>query len=366
MPPIARLPLLIMGVFALIIGVLAGLARLSLTMPEFAAVQAGHHGALMVAAFLGTVISLERAVAIGKTWAYVAPLCAGLGGLALLFHMPLPLAQGLMILAASVLSFASLSLLRRQLALYLATLAIAALCWLTGNLTWWLGGSIATATPWWMSFLVLTIAGERLELTRYLPTTHLAQTSFGLIMAVQLCGLLLAFWQESSGLLLFAGSLLLLALWLLRFDIARRTVKQDGLTRFIALCLLAGYGWLLLAGLLGLAGGFLSSAAGSPLRDAALHSVFLGFVFSMIFGHAPVIFPAVARIRINYHPLFYLPFIVLHLSLLGRLLGDLVWPEIPQIRSHSALANGIALALFIATILHAVSTSRSPRKKDKP
>ncbi len=58
MPPVARLPLLFMGVLALIVGVFAGLARLSWQVPEFAAVQAGNHGALMVAAFLGTVISL--------------------------------------------------------------------------------------------------------------------------------------------------------------------------------------------------------------------------------------------------------------------------------------------------------------------
>lgn len=354
-----------MGVLALIVGVFAGLARLSWQVPEFAAVQAGNHGALMVAAFLGTVISLERAVAIGKRWAYLAPLCAGFGGLALLFQAPLAVAQTLLIMAGAVLSTGSLLLLRKQLAMYLVTLVIAALCWLIGGLCWWQTGSIATATPWWMSFLVLTIAAERLELTRYLPITHFAQTTFSLIMALQLGGLLLAFWQESSGLLLFASSLVLLAIWLLRYDIARRTVKQSGLTRFIALCLLFGYGWLLLAGMLGLQGGLLSSAAGSPLRDAALHSLFLGFVFSMIFGHAPVIFPAVSRIRINYHPVFYLPFIVLHLSLLGRLLGDLVWPEIAQMRTHSAAANAVALALFIATILHAAITSRRPRKKER-
>ncbi len=34
----------------------------------------------MIAAFFGTVISLERAVAIGHGWAYSAPLAAGTGG----------------------------------------------------------------------------------------------------------------------------------------------------------------------------------------------------------------------------------------------------------------------------------------------
>ena len=42
----------------------------------------------MIAAFFGTVISLERAVAVGFNWAYLAPLTAGLGGIALLAGLP--------------------------------------------------------------------------------------------------------------------------------------------------------------------------------------------------------------------------------------------------------------------------------------
>ena len=85
-------------------------------------------------------------------------------------------------------------------------------------------------------------------------------------------------------------ALLLIALWLLRFDIARKTVRRTGLTRFIALNLLIGYVWLVVSGLLMLIFG--QQAAG-PVYDAQLHTLFLGFVFGMIFGHTPVIFPAV-------------------------------------------------------------------------
>jgi hypothetical protein len=51
-------------------------------VPALAQGQAGGHGALMVAAFFSTVISLERAVALRRLWPYVGPLSAGLGGLA--------------------------------------------------------------------------------------------------------------------------------------------------------------------------------------------------------------------------------------------------------------------------------------------
>jgi hypothetical protein len=71
-PPALRLPMLVLGMIALVMGVLAGLARLALEVPALAQARAAGHGALMIAAFFGTVISLERAVALGRAWPYLA------------------------------------------------------------------------------------------------------------------------------------------------------------------------------------------------------------------------------------------------------------------------------------------------------
>lgn len=360
-----RLPMLFLGMLALVVGVLAGLARLAVTVPVSAAAQAGSHGALMIAAFLGTVISLERAVALAskptlvkgsRLWPYLAPLCAGLGGLALLSGVPLSGAQALFIVAGSVLTAGSILILRSQPAMYTATLALGALSWLIGSITWGSTGAILSAVPWWMAFLVLTIAGERLELARFLPTPAAAKRAFAIIVAVMLAGLGMAFWREDFGLPLFAAGLIALSLWLLRYDIARHTVRQTGLPRYIAVCLLSGYAWLAFSGLLGAAGGF---SPGNPLRDAALHAVFLGFVFSMIFGHAPIIFPAVARVKIPYHPAFYLQLAVLHASLLARVVGDL--GDLMVVRQAASVANGVALLIFVVTIL--VSTLRGSSER---
>lgn len=350
----ARLPLLFLGMLSLLVGVLAGLARLSVTLPAFATAQVGGHGALMISAFLGTVISLERAVALGRRWPYLAPLSAGLGGLAMIAGFPLPLTQALSLVAGVILSAGSLLILRQQMALYTATLALGAICWLIGSLTWCIGGSLFFAVPWWMAFLVLTIAGERLELTRFLPTTPTVQKLFALIVAAMLSGLVSAFWQAVYGLMLVAAALVALAAWLLRNDIARRTIRQSGLTRFIACCLLCGYAWLVAGGVLGLAGGF---GIGSPLRDAALHAIFLGFVFSMILGHAPIIFPAVAKVKIPYHPAFYLPLAALHVSLFARVVATLA--DMPTLRQYAAIANAAALAIFILTLLLSVLRSKT-------
>ena len=347
--PAARVPLLVLGMLSLLGGVLAGLARLDWNMPAVAANATGWHGALMISAFLGTVISLERAVALARGWAYAAPVAAGIGGIALLAGTPLVVTQVLTVVAAAILVAASVQVLRRLMAPFTVILAIGALCWLIGNTAWLAGGALTAAVPWWLAFLVLTIAGERLELTRFLPTPASAQRLFFAIVGGILGGAATSFWQEDTGLRLFAAGLLALAAWLLRYDIARRNVQTRGLTRFIALCLLMGYGWLALAGLLGMAGGFLP---GHPWRDATLHAASLGFVFSMIFGHAPIIFPAVVRVKIPYHPFFYLQLVVLHASLALRILGGL-GNEFP-LRREGGLLNAIALLLFIATMIASV------------
>ncbi|MBS1191677.1 MAG: hypothetical protein H6R10_3469 [Rhodocyclaceae bacterium] len=344
--PAARLPMLALGMVSLLLGVLAGLSRLGWPLPPVAAAAAGFHGALMISAFFGTVISLERAVALGRTWAYAAPAAAGLSGVALISGAPPILAQALSIAAAAGLAAASLQVLQRQAAVFTAVLGIGAVCWLVGDIAWWVSDSLFAALPWWLAFLVLTIAGERLELTRFLPTPPLARYLFVAIVAWLLASAATGFWLQEIGLRVFAVGLLALAAWLARYDIARHNAHQRGLTRFIALCLLSGYGWLALAGLLGAQGAL---SPDHPLRDAALHAFGLGFVFSMVFGHAPIIFPAVARVRIPYHPAFYLPLLALHLSLGLRVAGSLdglfAWRRI------GGLANALALLLFIATMI---------------
>lgn len=353
LPPTARLPLLFLGMISLVAGVLSGLTRLAVEVPAAAASQAGMHGALMIAAFFGTVISLERAVALARGWAYLAPLGAGLGGLSLLIGAPLPASQALLTLAAAVMSLGSGLIFVRQRAMFTATLAIGALAWLVGNLAWAATGAIPDAVPWWMAFLVVTIAGERLELTRFLNTPASAQRLFAAVAGAILLGAALSLFHAGAGLRLFAAGLLALALWLLRYDIARRTVRQEGLTRFIAACLLSGYGWLAFGAVLGLAGGFVP---GSPLRDAALHSVFLGFVFSMVFGHAPIIFPAVVKVKIPYHPAFYLPLALLYASLAARLAGN--FSGIETLQRNAGIGNAIALLAFVLTMIVSVARGR--------
>ncbi|MCL4184191.1 MAG: hypothetical protein KJ011_12180 [Burkholderiaceae bacterium] len=347
LPPPWRVPLLVLGFVGLVFGTGAGLARLGWSMPSSAASVAALHGPLMICGFFGVVISLERAVAIGRYWAYLGPLLTGLGSAATVFGATAAapwffLAGGIVLLAAS------LDVYRRQTALFTFTLALGAACWPIGVALWAAGAAVHEVVAWWLGFLILTIAGERLELSRFLPPSPPARYAFAAVLFVIVTGMLGA--NQPWGAAVFALGLLALAVWLLKQDIARRTVRNRGLTRFIAVCLLSGYAWLAVGGATLLAAG--SFAPGTPGYGAAMHALALGFVFSMVFGHAAIIFPAVLRVAVPYHPTFYLPLALLHLSLIVRLAGEAAgrfdWTR------AGGLLTAVALAAFIVSTASAV------------
>jgi hypothetical protein len=247
----------------------------------------------------------------------------------------------LLVVAAVVFCGVNLLLLRRQRAAHTALLLVSALAWLAGNLLFAAQAPAGAVLPWWFAFLVLTIAAERLEMTRLMRRRPGAQASLYALLAALLLGAAASNPWPVAGGVLYGGALLGLAGWLVTFDIARRTVRAEGLPRYMAVCLLGGYGWLAVGGLC-----WIATALGGPARDAALHALGLGFIVSMMMGHAPVILPAVARIKLQFGNFFYVPLAVLHASLLLRVAGgafDFRW------RADGALCNALALALFAAT-----------------
>ncbi len=346
---LARFPLMALALLALLAAMWAGLLRLGWPLPLLHPAWNVAHGPLMVSGFLGALIGLERAVALDRRWAYAAPLLNVLGALALVIGAPGFWGPLLMTLGSLGLVAIFAVIVRRQLAPFTVTMALGALAWAAGNGLWLTGQPIYRAVPWWIGFLVLTIAGERLELGQILRLSRWVQNLFVGIMVVLLGGLGLAGVSLEPGMRLTGAGLLALAVWLLRYDIARRTAQKPGLTRFIAACMLSGYAWLGVGGLFALAFG---GATAGPRYDALLHAIFLGFVFSMIFGHAPIILPAVLKAPIAFQPAFYVHVGLLHFSLLLRVVGDLAgWPAG---RQWGGMINVIALLAFMFTTGRAV------------
>jgi hypothetical protein len=356
-----RFPILAVAIAALLAALWAGLLRIGFRWPILHTPLLMAHGPLMVSGFLGTLISLERAVALNRRWAYLAPLstaptavlvAAGGPG----FSGPLLMAAG-----SGLLLVIFAALMRFQPTLSTATMALGALMWLLGNVLWLSGRSIPHVILWWMGFLVLTVAGERLELSHLLHRTRRHHVTFGVATGLLLAAPMLALGTFDAGMRLSGAGLILLTVWLARHDIARRTVRRAGLTRFIAICMLAGDVWLGVGGLLALIYG---GVMGGPHYDAILHAVFVGFIFGMIFGHAPIIFPAMLRFPIAFDPGFYLHLGLLHLSLVLRLGGDLAGQ--PALRQLGGLLNAVAILLFLANTLRGARKATQTESRQAP
>jgi hypothetical protein len=353
------LPLLLAAAAALAAGLLAGAARLGWDNP--AAGLAGLHGPLMVCGFFGTVIGVERAVALARKWAWAAPLATAAGGLLLIAGFE-PAGAAALALGSLVFLAGALAVLRRQPELFTAVMAVGAAAWAAGSVAWAAGAEVAQVVPLWAAFLVLTIAGERLELSRFLAPWRWRGPAVLPPLLLLAAGAGMAATGHEPAWPLVGAGLLLLAAWSAANDLARRTLRQTGLTRYVAVCVLSGYVWLAAAGLLALR---LAVGEAGPAYDAVLHALFVGFVFAMVFGHAPVILPAVAGIRLPFRPYFYGPLALLHLSLALRLAGDLAGR--PDLRAWGGLANALTIALFIATVVGtAVRAGKTPPLRPIP
>lgn len=359
LPERGRLPLLALGIITLLAAVWGGLARLGWDIPLPRASMNAWHGPLMVAGFLGALISLERAVALARLWSFGAPLLIGLGSIITIVSTDGALGslgRILMTAGSALLVIIFFVAIRRQTEMFVAVMGLGAVSLLVGNLIWItreqpLPGLIPAM--WWAGFLVLTIAGERLELSRLLELSGSTLATFLLSTGLYLAGLIVTTFKAGIGMRLAGAGLIVLTLWLFQNDVARRTVRQAGFTRFIAVCLLSGYFWLGVSGVLALVSG---GADFGWRYDAVLHSLFLGFTFSMIFGHAPIIFPAVLGLNMTYRPFYYAPLVVLHLTLALRVVGDLA--EWMNGRKIGGLLNGLALLLFLASTVYSVVSTR--------
>lgn len=355
------LALLSLGGLSLLAGLAGALLLLGIGLPRATVHLAGAHGLLMTLGFLGTMIGLERAVALRRGWAFLAPLCSGLAAVGLVVGAP-PTAIGLLLLAGGLVFVAMyVAFDRIEVALHIRTQAAAAVAWPVAALLWLTGADVAAIVPWLAAFLVLIIAGERLELSRLGQLPPRARLTFIGAVALFCAGVTLTLVLPDVGARVAGVGLVALAAWLATHDLARRTVRMGGVTRFIALCLLIGYAWLMVAGLLWIGFGISTGAA----YDALLHTIFLGFVISMVFGHAPVIIPAVLRVPLPYRPRFYIHLALLHAGLLLRVVGgDLLGSQAAW--QAGGVLNVVALLVFVVSSAASVIQELVARRRLAP
>lgn len=348
--PILVFPLAVAG---LLFGVLGGFNRLGYVgwiVPEAAA----GHGLLMVAGFLGTLINLERAMVMqAKTWMLV-PVFNGLSIAVVLLGFSQTGSVLLILAGLGLMAMMYLQTVRHPL-MHQYVMAAGAAFYLIGIVAWVQKGLIAAAVPWWIGFVFFTIIGERLELSKFLPTPTWAKKALLAILGVFFLGMLLPFHGHGRWLMGFAA--VAVSYWLLHFDMAKIAAKKEKQFRYIGIGLRVGYVWLTLHGL---ALCFLDNHG--FFYDLHLHTFFLGFAFSMIWAHAPIILPMVLHLKLSlYHSVLWIGWVVFQLSLLGRTLVSLMgWAEL---RLFFGIVNGFSiLSMFVLMALIVLFRTIGARK----
>ena len=344
----------------LLLGLYAGLLLIGVPLPVFAERLAELHSLLLVFGFVGTLISLERAVALRRAWAYSAPVLLAAG--ALLALSPAPPATGRVLVLLGLIAHLAqyLAIWRRQPMTATAVQALGVVAGVAAALVWCAGVAASALVPLLAAFLVLTIAGERLELARVASPGLPAERMLFAIAVALAAAALVTLTAPAVAVPVAGVVLLLLVAWLLRYDVARVTVHRTGLPRFVAVCLLTGYGWLTVAGAGWLLGG---SRTEGVIYDATTHAIFLGFVITMIMAHAPLILPAVLQVSIPYHPVLYLPVALVQAGLLLRVVAGDAWGVVPALQWGGAMSVA-GILLFAVTVVTLTLRARRAARKE--
>lgn len=299
----------------LLTGLDTALLRLSLPAPVCDAglapgALASLHGPLMLVGFLGTVISLERAVAARAAWAFLAPAGLALGSLLGPVGAPQGVGRLIILTGALALGAICIAVHRRAPSVAGDVEALGAIALILGCLLWIAGVPIEDCAPLWLLLPTLTIVGERLELARVAFLDGAVEAVVAGLSVTALLGACLHPAGDWAAVII-GPALLGLAVTMAYYDVARRTIRSRGraagAVRFSAASMLAGYLWLAIAGAAWTIWGLTGDA-----YEIIIHALGLGFAFSMILAHAPTIIPAIVHRKLPHHPLMWLPLALLH------------------------------------------------------
>ncbi|MEP2670233.1 MAG: hypothetical protein ABJH04_14620 [Cyclobacteriaceae bacterium] len=335
----------------LVLGLISGLGRMGwgVPLPEVYI----HHGAIMVGGFLGSLIALEKIIPLRNYRFLVGPLFSS-SSIVVFIAGEFQYAVLMIILASLIMVFVYATYLKKQYSLYLVLAMSGAMCWFIGNVLLLWKHFYPMIFPWWMGFLLFTIVSERLELTKFLPVSQGNKNSLIALLCFFVLGITLPF--HGVGTYVTGLSLVLISIWLMRYDVIRLTIKKSGLTRFTGIALSCGYASLLLVGI------FLFALRDTAFGyDIIVHTFFLGFIFSMIFAHGPIILPGVLGLTVKpFTPLFYFPLVILYVSLIIRVAADAMLVPF-FLRSVSGWISFAGILFYFASLL--VSTMRTLRNE---
>lgn len=339
---------MILAVVNLLAGLWAGLIRIGWNLPV--APMAVHHGAIMVGGFLATLIALEKAIPLKRNLLLVIPL---ISALSLVMILPGYFQTGLVFLLVGSIGLFSIQAYywyKYPRDLSVALMVMGACCLVVGNAMLIQKQFYPSAFPWWMGFLLLTITGERLELSKFLPVSKYNKYFLLSFLFLFIVGIIIPF--HGAGKYFSGAALICISVWMLKHDVISIGLKKDGLTRFSSTALLLANVWLFIEGALMIA---LPDSMFS--YDILVHSFFIGYAFAMIFAHGPIILPGVLGITLKpYHPILYAWLFLVQGSLLLRVFSDAI--SNLEARELSGIFLALGIILYFITLVVLVIRSR--------
>lgn len=343
-----RLPIVFLAMLCLLAGLEAGLTRIGWNLPVLPITV--HHGAIMIGGFLGTLIALEKIIPLKRKSLYLIPVLNFFSVVCFFTHHP-KTSIYILVISSMALAFVFLYYFLRQRSIIYVLMLLGAICWLTGNILLLTKLFYPLAFPWWTAFALFIIAAERIELMKFLPVSNRNRRAFLFILFCFVIGALFSF--HGIGNVICGLALMGASLWLIRNDMIGINLKKNGLQKYVGVSLLSGYIAMLLTGLF-----FLVLSDQWLTYDAIVHSFFIGFVFSMIFAHGPIMLPGILGISvISFNRILYLWLALLQTSWLIRVFAD-VWIAM-EIRKISGLLSVIAILGYFVTIIILILRRRS-------
>lgn len=336
-----HLPVFFFAFLSLVTGIFSGWQRIGWNI-DLSNIVA-QHGTIMASGFFGTLLMLEKCLAMPSKKYLFIPFANGISIIFLYLGFP-HLALSLMTLASAAMCGVGFEMKRMAKQNLYWLIIIGFFCLFAGNLFLLLTGLFQASAILWMCFLLFIIVAERLELTRFLNVSSSQKKLLWIAFALILTGVGP---YHYFGNYIFGIGLIGIALWLLKFDIAFKSLTQKGQSAYSAITMITGYFWLIVSAYFIIKTDIYNHFD----YDALLHSFFLGFTFSMIFAHVPIIFPALFNLRIKiYHPFYYVVMVLMNLSVIARIVSDQL--QMNDMRKWAGLANGLVILLFfVSTII---------------
>jgi len=351
---------MLIGIISFVFAVVLGVWKISLTrgfvlpsIPEFLP----PHGNLMVGAFLGTLIIFERMLTLPVKWLLWVPYVWGLSVWTV--HLDFAGFKILNIIALigwgahRFISYRTFKHFFNPLVEFISYIALSVALLQNGGLA----GSVELALSG-LSFAIAVIGVERIELTLGFNRKSAKMVYASLILYLFMVILNSLFYIIP--LQVIGIMLILVCLGLIYNDsviIAMVRGAGTGLVRtplhkFSRQTLIVAYIWLFFAGLSLTLWNLISPVA----KDVVFHSIGLGFIFTMILSHAPVVVGSALAKMPKKAPskiLFYL----FQFATIVRILADLLVSNFVDFWIWSGWITGVLH--FVIFVLYMLSVLKS-------